>query len=184
MKPDEIDRRDVIKALALSPTILPLAALGAAGATAYSPKFFSAAEMELVATLGELVLPETETPGARAAKAHEHIDLVLSEETPEAQHTFREGLAWVERRSRESHNESFLALNADQQNAILAQMADSKTARRDHDDRRFFLDLRQRVVFAFYTSEIGLHQELAYKGKQVLDHWDGCPHEGRHGDSE
>jgi gluconate 2-dehydrogenase gamma chain len=184
VKPNKIDRRDAVKALALSPAVLPLAALGAPAASVYSPKFFSPTELELVATLGELILPATDTPGARAAGAHEHIDLVLSEETAEVQRAFREGLAWVEQRSRESHNKNFLGLTVDQKNAILAQMADSKMPGQEYDSRGFFLDLRKRVVFAYYTSEIGLHQELTYKGKQVLGHWDGCPHAGRHGDAE
>ena len=183
MKPDEIDRREVVKALAA--TTLPLFPLGASAATGYSPKFFSAAEMNLVATLGELILPQTETPGARAAKAHEHIDLVLSEETPDVQHSLRDGLAWVEQRSRESQGQSFLTLKPDEQNAILTRMASSASQRpEDEGGTRFFLDLRRRVVFAYYTSEIGLRQELTYKGKQVLDHWEGCPHGDHHGESE
>ena len=175
----------MMKALALGPAVLPLFPLGAAAATAYAPKFFSSGELELVATLGELILPKTETPGARAAKAHEHIDLVLSEETPDVQHDFRDGLAWLERRSRELHDRGFLELTPGQQNAILTRMADSKTPRpEDEGGNRFFLDFRKRVVFAYYTSEIGLQQELTYKGKQVLGHWEGCPHGHRHGDSE
>lgn len=185
MKPEDMDRREAVKALALSPAISPLFPLVAQVATAYTPKFFSAEELELVATLGELILPQTETPGARQAKAHEHIDLVLSEETPVVQRAFRNGLAWVERRSRELHNNHFVKLNAEQQNAILKHMSESKSASTaEESGRTFFLDLRKRVVFAYYTSEVGLRNELDYKGKQVMGHWKGCQHADRHGDSE
>ncbi len=184
MNPDDMDRRNVVRALTLAPAILPLASLSASAAAAYSPKFFSAAEFELVATLGELILPQTETPGARAAKAHEHIDLVLSEEIPEIQRAFRNGLAWVEQRSQDLYGQKFLQLAAENQNSILMHMAASKTTDPEDGGHGFFLDLRRRVVFAYYTSEIGLHQELNYKGKQALSHWEGCPHADRHGDSE
>jgi hypothetical protein len=185
VKADEIDRRDVVKTFAIAPVVLPLFALGAAAAPPYSPKFFSADDLQLVATLGELIIPQTETPGALAAKVHEHIDLVLSEETPDVQHSFRDGLAWIERRSREMHNRAFLALTVAEQNALLTRMADSKTPRlEDESGYRFFLALRKRVVFAYYTSEIGLRQELTYKGKQALSHWEGCPHSDHHGDAE
>jgi gluconate 2-dehydrogenase gamma chain len=177
VKPDELDRREVVKVLAAVP-LVPLAALGTA---AYAPKFFSSGELELVATLGELILPQTETPGARAARAHEHIDLVLSEEIPEVRRAFRDGLAWIERQSRESHDRAFAALTPEQQNAMLARMSSSPEG---DAERRFFRELRKRVVFAYYTSEIGLRQELEYKGKQMVAHWPGCPHDGRHGDSE
>jgi hypothetical protein len=185
MKPDEMDRREAMKALAMSPAIAPLFPIVAQAAGAYTPKFFSAGEMELVATLGELILPQTETPGARQAKAHEHIDLVLSEETTDVQNAFRDGLALMEQQSRELHNSRFLTLNTEQQNALLKRISEAKSEPLEHNaPRRFFLDLRRRVVFAYYTSEVGLHEELNYKGKQVMGHWKGCQHAGRHGDSE
>ncbi len=185
MKPEDMDRRKVVKALAMGPAISPLFPIVAQSAGAYTPKFFSAAELELVATLGELILPQTETPGARQAKAHEYIDLVLSEETPDVQSAFRDGLAVVEQQSRELHNSRFLTLNTEQQNALLRRMSEAKSEPLEHNAaRRFFLDLRRRVVFAYYTSEIGLQEELNYKGKQVMGHWKGCQHAGRHGDSE
>ena len=69
MKSDEIARRDIVRTIALSPvTMLPLLPLSTARATpagSYLPKFFSPGEMELVATIGELILPQTDTPGAR-----------------------------------------------------------------------------------------------------------------------
>ena len=166
MKPEDMDRREVVKALALSPAIAPLFQLAAQVTTAYKPKFFSADELELVATLGELILPQTETPGARQAKTHEQIDLVLSEETPDVQRAFRNGLAWVEQRSRELHDYRFVTLKAEQQTAILKHMSESK-AEPPHEEagRRFFLDLRKRVVFAYYTSEVGLRDELNYQGQ-------------------
>jgi gluconate 2-dehydrogenase gamma chain len=188
--PDEIDRRDMIKAIALgSATMLPLLPLiesGAAAAptTPYSARFFSASEMELVAALGEIILPQTDTPGARAAKVHEHIDVVLSQETADVQEEFRDGTAWLERRSRETYGRGFMALSPEQQTAILKRISDSKTVRpEDEAGARFFLDIRKRVVFGYYTSEIGLRQELTYKGKQVLEHWEGCPHPDKHGDA-
>jgi glucoside 3-dehydrogenase (cytochrome c) hitch-hiker subunit len=183
MKPEEMDRREVMKTIALSPAIAPLFPSAAQVATAYTPKFFSSDELDLVATLGELILPQTETPGARQAKAHEHIDLVLSEETSDVQRTFRSGLGLVEQRSRELYKDRFVALKPEQQNAILKHMSEAKSEP-PSEEKRFFLDVRKRVVFAYYTSEVGLREELDYKGKQVIGHWKGCQHPDRHGDSE
>jgi len=79
MQSDEIDRRDMVKVIAGSAAMLPLLPTQpVTGATPYGPKFFTQGELEFVATLGELILPQTDTPGARAAKVHEHMDLVLS----------------------------------------------------------------------------------------------------------
>jgi hypothetical protein len=191
MKSDEIARRDIVKTIVMSPvTLLPLQPLVESSANAkpagsYSPKFFSPSEMELVATIGELILPQTDTPGARAVGAQEHIDRVLSEASEDEQHEFRDGLAWLERRSQELFGRSFKALNLEKQIALLTKISDRKTVRpEDERGYQFFLDIRSRVVFSYYTSEVGLMQELTYKGKQVLGHWEGCPHADRHGDSE
>ena len=42
--------------------------------------------------------------------------------------------------------------------------------------RRFFRDIRRRTVFAYYTSRIGIHDEIQYKGKTPLPEWVGCTH--------
>jgi hypothetical protein len=181
VSPDGLDRREVLKTV-VSASLLPVLPVGAA---TYTPKFLSPADLELVAVLGELILPQTDTPGARAAKVHEHIDLVLSEETAEVQGEFRKGLAWLNRRSGELYRQNFAALDQDKQTALLSRIAYRKKLRpEDERGYRFFVDLRRRVVFAYYTTEIGIRQELTYKGKQVLGHWEGCPHPGHHGDGE
>ena len=101
------------------------------------------------------------------------------------QEEFRDGMAWLERRSRESYGRGFLALSPEKQTAILQKISDSKAVRpEDEAGNKFFLDIRKRVVFTYYTSEVGLRQELTYKGKQVLEHWEGCPHPDKHGDAE
>lgn len=162
MDPGEIDRRDAVMAIAVGTAVLvPLIA----AAPPHLPKFFTADELELLAALAEMIIPQTDTPGARAARVHEHIDLVLSEETPEVQKQFRAGLARLKARPVGRRGE------------ILAEMSIPGSA-----GHEFFLDLRRRTVFAYYTSEIGLHQELNYSGHQVLHRWPGCPHADHHGD--
>lgn len=49
----------------------------AAAATAWKPKALTAHQGETVATIAELIIPQTETAGARAARVHEFIDEVL-----------------------------------------------------------------------------------------------------------
>ncbi len=162
MDSGEIDRREAVKVIAAgTAALVPLAA----AAPPPAPKFFNADEFETLATLAEMIIPETDTPGARAARVHEHIDLVLSEETPEVQKQFRAGLARVR------------AEPAARRGEALSQMSVPGNA-----GHEFFLELRRRTVFAYYTSEIGLHQELNYRGHQVLDRWSGCPHPDHHGD--
>ncbi len=197
MKPKEVRRREILKTIALAPpTLLQAATLENLGAIAHAlkapgtgapdwePRFFTSAQNHFVEILAELIIPETETPGASAALVNQHIDLVLSEETQEAQRTFLEGLEAIDQISKSQHGGPFSRLSQDQQVTLLTRLADdSQVSPEEKPARGFFLDIRRRTVFAYYTSRVGIHEELDYKGKQVLTEWRGCPHPGKHGDS-
>ena len=88
-----IDRRKALKQLAVGgaviATINPGDALAGthqhvhapappAAAAAWKPLFFNAHQNETVSILSELIIPATDTPGAKAAKVNEFIDLMLS----------------------------------------------------------------------------------------------------------
>ena len=151
--------------------------------SAWRPRFFSEAQNETVTVIAELIIPETETPGARAAKVNEHMDLVLSEETSEVRETFLKGLNWIDRKSRQRFGADFRQISPEQQVSLLTAVASGVTAE-DEVGSQFFEDIKRRTTFAYYTSEIGIHQELKYKGNAVLSDWPGCPHPGHHGDSD
>ncbi len=200
MKGKQIRRRDAIKTMAVGSSGLvqlmasapaaaaarELAAAAAQGVVAtWKPSFLTPEQAEILATLAELIIPETDTPGARSARVHEHIDLVLSHETGEVQQGFRQGLEEVDRLSQLQFERAFVRLSPQRQEALLDRLANSEP---DHPEagggHRFFRDLRRRTVFAYYTSQEGIHQELGYQGKQVLAEWEGCPHPGHHGDED
>jgi len=147
------------------------------------PRFFSEAQNETVTLIAELIIPETDTPGARAAKVNEHMDFVLSEETPEVRETFLKGLNWIDSKSRQRFGADFRQISPKQQVSILTAVASGVTAE-DEVGSQFFEDIKRRTTFAYYTSEIGIHQELKYQGNAVLSEWPGCPHPAHHGDSD
>jgi hypothetical protein len=176
LKHSDLARREVVKGLAMgSAGLLPVESLAAD--PAWKPKLFNPVQTDMVAMLAELIIPETDSPGARAALAHQHIDLVLSEETPEIRREFLDGLQWLNQTCRARHNLDFIALSPAQQLEVMKSIASPGA-----EGHAFFLEMRRRTVFAYYTSEIGIHKELHYKGHQVLDHWTGCPHPDHHGD--
>ena len=130
MKSDEIARREVVKTIVLSPvTVLPLLPLLESNARAmpagsYSPKFFSPGEMELVATLGELILPRTDTPGAREAGVVFFIDRALVTFGKANQKLYAEGLPGLQARVHEMFpgTEKFSAATSEQQDDILESL--------------------------------------------------------------
>ena len=195
-----MNRRDAFKVLALgSAGLVREASVADAVADAHSkphqkssspkmprwqPRFFSEAQNETVTVIAELIIPETETPGARAAKVNEHMDLVLSEESSEVQQLFLKGLDWMDWTSRQRFGADFRQISPAQQTSILTALTTAGSVpAEDQVGRQFFEDIKRRTTFAYYTSEVGIHQELNYQGNAVLSEWPGCPHPGHHGDS-
>ena len=141
------------------------------------PKFFNALQNETITVLAELIIPQTETPGAKTARVNEFIDLVLSEETPKVQREFLRGLDWIDRTSQRLFSFRFVELKPEQQKTILNRIADeANSVAEDQVGVSFFKSIKARTVFAFYTSEVGIHQELQYKGLDYLTEFPGCSH--------
>src|SRR5271154_2420471 len=75
----------------------------------FEPKFFTAAEGLVVSRIADLIIPQTDTPGAVAAGVPQYIDTVAAK-SPEQQKLFREGIAWLNAHSNESHQKAFMDL--------------------------------------------------------------------------
>lgn len=89
---------------------------------AWQSTVFSAEQADLLTALTERILPETDTPGARAAGVPAFIDRMMAEWYPERlRQRFLEGLDAFEERTVESTGSSFVDLATDQQRALLAE---------------------------------------------------------------
>jgi hypothetical protein len=170
-----LTRRDAIK-LGAAATITASLALGetltaqAPPASATTPRvFFTPEELALVDELSELIIPTDEhSPGARSARVAAYIDSRLAEAWDEKDRTtWRQGLAGIERLSRAGGGTTFLQSSPDQRVALLTRIA-ANEHRPKTPEELFFVELKTRVVRAYYTSEIGIKQELEYKGNSYL----------------
>ncbi len=155
-----------------------LAAYQAEGAN-WTPRLLTPAQGELLATLCDLILPRTDTPGARDASVHEFIDLELSLADGEEQLRATGGLAWIDRRASELHGASFVELGHTEQVALLQEVSD------EHEELpselvaggAFFSDLKRRTLFAFYTSKVGRTEALGLPDRVRVERFRGCRHE-------
>lgn len=132
-------------------------------------RILDARQSALVATIAELIIPTTDTPGARAAKVPEFIDLIVAEWfTPEERQRFLAGLAGLEARG-------FLSLARPQQVAALSDLdAEVTRLRQSGGDaaKHFFHQIKWLTVYGYYTSEIGATQEL--KDEVIPGRYDPC----------
>lgn len=154
------------------------AALAAAAEAApWAPKVFNAHQNETVVLLSEMIIPQTETPGAKAAKVNEFIDLVLDDANEAERKQFLSGLAWMDGRSQELFGTDFVSAAPEQQTALLTIVASPKNkAFEDQVGTEFFKAIKALTITGYYTSEIGMKQELGDDGQLFFLEYPGCTH--------
>ena len=162
-----MQRRDWIKtaiagsgAVAAAPLVTQIAPAPAPGAQAgvtpaWKPLLFDSHQNKTVVALTELVIPATDTPGAKAAKVNEYIDLMLHDVASDKGHGFLRGLGWLDGHAISLHGAPFVALEEQHQIAILESLDEA-----DDPDlavgAEFFARLKRLTVEGYYTSRIGI----------------------------
>ena len=142
----------------------------------FTPRAFTASEFGLVTQLVEMIIPESDTPGAAAAEADRIIDETLSAD-PKRLAQFKAGLKLLAEAGfpERSPGQSTLqgAEEGEQQRVeVLTKFSESKGER-----GAFFRLLKNMTIDAYYSTEIGLAQELGYQGNTYLKEFPGCDHE-------
>jgi hypothetical protein len=147
-----------------------------APAKAQPLKFFTEEENRTVIEMSERIIPADEhSPGAKAAGVGEYIDLVVSESPDTTKQTWREGLAAVNKMSRDKFKKIFADSTADQQIELLKEISRNERSPQTVEEK-FFRTIKYATVDGYYTSEIGIHKELHYKGNTYLKEFTGCTH--------
>jgi hypothetical protein len=164
-----VTRREVVKlaagAVVAAPTLKGVLRAAPQQAAVKSPRFFTREEFAVVDELTEIIIPTDEhSPGARAARCAEYIDQRLAEAfEDEPRKLWREGLKSVEALAREMNGRAFMQSPPEQRLAVVARMA-ANEKNPEKAEEKFFAELKARTAHAYYTSKIGLHEELEYKG--------------------
>jgi gluconate 2-dehydrogenase subunit 3-like protein len=190
------DRRQWLKtsATALGASLLPLPPVAAEGPQAEAApatpetksteaksaaRFFTPVQHALVDELSETIIPaDTHSGGAKAAKVADYIDEVLRESPDESEKAlWREGLRLVDHMTRHYSGKSFVDASPEERIAVLTVLSDHENMT-DLPEVRFFIQLKRLTVRGYYTSKIGIHDELEYKGNRILQEFVGCDDQG------
>ena len=144
----------------------------------WKPQFFDAHQNETLIALTDLIIPATDTPGAKAALVNRYLDLRYNEESEENQQEIIQALAWFDGRSLALHNKPFVSLTEAEQTALLTPLADpAKAPPEDAAGVEAFSFIKGLTIFGYYSSKIGLDQELQYQGDTYNTSFPGaCTH--------
>jgi hypothetical protein len=153
------------------------AAVQAAADPSWTPAFLTADQDRLVTTMAEAIIPATDTPGATAAFVNRYVDAILSDADAQEQGDFLRGLEWMNSRSQSLFGREFVAATPEQRDQLLA-IVGSGDEHSDADDvgRAFFEDMKVRTIVGYYTSEVGINQELKDGGPLFFMGFTGCTH--------
>jgi gluconate 2-dehydrogenase gamma chain len=130
----------------------------------YVPQTLTPVQDEIVATMAELIIPTTDTPGARAAGVNRFIDGMLTSIYTEAERKhFLVGLDNLEVRAK-ARGSDFLTSGVEAQVQILKELEtesiEARGAGAAHEN--FFHMFKELTLIGYYRSEIGATQELRF----------------------
>ncbi len=109
----------------------------------YSPKFFSSEQMQTIDAVSEIIIPRDEhSPGARAARVCEYIDVIIAGSSEEQKAFWAEGLAALDKMAELEQGKKFSGCTPEQQRALVGRIS-------QHEERpttleeRFFVAMKK-----------------------------------------
>lgn len=159
---------------AISPELLALLQ-EAQPAGGYKLRSLNAHQNAAIVAMIDLIIPATDTPGAKGARVNEFMDVILTEwATEEERKQFLCGLAEIDKQSNELYGKNFVDSSLSQQEAQLRAIDDVEMANRQRPAKHgntvpepdaqlkgpFWVVFKSMTLHGYYTSEIGFKQEL------------------------
>jgi hypothetical protein len=198
-----MDRREAVKyiSILLGGTIVGADAIlsGCTNNTTASKAAFSADDIAYLNEIGETILPQTSTPGAKAANVGQFMTTMVNDCYEEAdQKAFRDGMDKLNDESKKKFNGDFMSITPQQRHDLLVALdkeskdyqkkvdefnnkerqkvkdegTKGKAYTANHMAPHYFMMMKQLTLLGFFTSEVGMTKTLNYKA--VPGRFDGC----------
>lgn len=156
---------------------LPQVALAQASGLTWKPVGLTESQAKILDVVAELIMPATDTPGAREARVPQFVDSAVAAWCkPKDALSIKRGLDHIEQDARGSFKSGFIDLKPEQQVSILTRYdvdaPETSASEVGHDDtaigfaeltatpideprRPFFMLLKEMVTTAYFTSQLG-----------------------------
>lgn len=168
-----MERRKAVKSLALAIgglVSLPGWANGWNQASVQTgPLFLAPTADALLAEVVEVIIPATDTPGAKALGVHSFIQKIVTDcLEPSAQESLTKGLTSVDALAQKTYSKSFTALDAGQKTELLKTVSQSA----DSDQKGFFSMVKGMTIRGYMSSEYVMNNITHYEF--VPGRYHGC----------
>ena len=180
-----MDRREAIQRTAMmlgyavsAPAIMGI--LNGCKATpelAFKPAFLSEDIARVVAEVSEIIIPKTDTPGAKDAGVPAFIDLILKDcYAKEDQDRFIKGATDFDSDAKATYGDNFVLCDAEKQKELVFKYHSEALAAMKSEtppkERPFIMMMKELTMLGFFTSEPGATQVLQYEA--VPGKYRGC----------
>lgn len=132
----------------------------------YKPVFFTEEQAGLVSEVTAIIIPKTDTPGAKEVGVPAFIDQLIKQcYKKEDQDRFIAGLAEFDEGAKKAYGDSFLDLETAKQKEYVKKTHDAAldaSKAGTVKDKPFILMVKELTVVGFYTSEEGASKILQY----------------------
>jgi hypothetical protein len=147
----DMDRRNLLQLAAVAGPGNALAQISTL--PDWKPEVFDGHQNETVIALTELIIPATDTPGAKAAHVNRWMDRLLGAGPAEQRDAFLSGLGWLDGHAIGLHQKPFVRLTEAEQTRIL-QGLDGGTG----PGAQFFRMAKGLTSRLYYATEIGMRE--------------------------
>ena len=126
-------------------------------------RFFTGDELNLLREVADMIIPETDTPGASAVNVHGYIDSMLADwASGETQAQFRKILSELGDRLVALSGKPF-AVSTYEERFMALKQYDKAAFGREFAQQNGYRTLKQLIVQVYYLSEVGATIELRYE---------------------
>lgn len=158
-------------------------AAAAQGMLSWTPKALTSDQARVLDAVAELIVPATDTPGAREAGVPKFVDQAIATFcSPADAQALKSGLSRIDADARATHGAAFVAITQAQQTALLTRYeaesrvpaAPTAVGRGDTETGLsnrpaapprgppFFALLKEMVTVGYFTSELGATRAVRY----------------------
>ena len=176
-----MERRELFKIVAAGAVSIPAAGQehvhSPATKAAEHKSVFTTAQDAVLDRIADIIIPSDEqSPGAHEAGVSKFLDLAAAL-NPQRFQAWSRGIEAVDRAATARFSQPFLKCSREQQEQIVAQMAENE-GQPQNELERFFTMLKPAVVDGYRYSEIGVKQFMRWEGNHFeVSEWKGaCTH--------
>lgn len=126
-------------------------------------KSLSQEQLGLIGDIADTIIPDTETPGAKAINIHYFIDeLVANWMTSVQRNQFLSDVSMLDTRIKSEKGKSFSMLSLDDRGLMLDQLGEEMIEQNAQSIKHIYKEIRELTIFGYYTSEVGASVELNF----------------------